>query len=132
LKLHDEVALKRLYDGDFEHLTQASTGSTTGDWFILFYSPQCEHFISLWESLAVRLLQQKMVAVVNTRDNLHLKERFQISKCPQAIFFRSGKMYEYVLPSFEMNSLLNFVDGWFKNAPSKPVPPLQTPLFVSF
>ena len=28
-----------LTDGTFEHLTQASTGSTTGDWFIEFYAP---------------------------------------------------------------------------------------------
>lgn len=28
-------AAKELTDDSFEHLTQASTGSTTGDWFIL-------------------------------------------------------------------------------------------------
>ena len=28
-----------LTDATFEHLTQASTGSTTGDWFIEFYAP---------------------------------------------------------------------------------------------
>jgi hypothetical protein len=27
--------VKELSDANFEHLTQASTGSTTGDWFIM-------------------------------------------------------------------------------------------------
>lgn len=27
--------VKELADANFEHLTQASTGSTTGDWFLL-------------------------------------------------------------------------------------------------
>lgn len=30
-----EPSVKELSDDSFEHLTQASTGSTTGDWFIL-------------------------------------------------------------------------------------------------
>ena len=30
-----------LDDGTFEHLTQASTGQTTGNWFVKFYAP-CE------------------------------------------------------------------------------------------
>ena len=28
-----------LDEGNFEHLTQISTGATTGDWFIKFYAP---------------------------------------------------------------------------------------------
>ena len=28
-----------LTDSNFEHLTQASTGQTTGKWFIKFYAP---------------------------------------------------------------------------------------------
>lgn len=36
-KLHENrtPAVKELSDEDFEHLTQASTGATTGDWFIM-------------------------------------------------------------------------------------------------
>ena len=32
-----------LDDKNFEHLTQAGTGATTGDWFIKFYAPWCGH-----------------------------------------------------------------------------------------
>lgn len=28
-----------LDDSNFEHLTQAATGATTGDWFVKFYAP---------------------------------------------------------------------------------------------
>lgn len=31
VKTSDVISLT---DGDFEHLTQATTGSTTGDWFV--------------------------------------------------------------------------------------------------
>lgn len=31
---NQEPVVKELSDSTFEHLTQASTGSTTGDWFV--------------------------------------------------------------------------------------------------
>jgi len=31
------VAMKTLYDETFEHLTQAATGATTGDWLVILY-----------------------------------------------------------------------------------------------
>lgn len=32
-----EPVVKELTDETFEHLTQASTGATTGDWFVMLY-----------------------------------------------------------------------------------------------
>lgn len=49
-----EPTVKQLTDDTFEHLTQASSGATTGDWFIMLYVifyfnfqyiQFCEHFI---------------------------------------------------------------------------------------
>ena len=31
-------ASRELTDASFEHLTQAASGSTTGPWFVMFYS----------------------------------------------------------------------------------------------
>ena len=36
-----EPGVKELTDGSFEHLTQAATGATTGDWLVLFYTDDC-------------------------------------------------------------------------------------------
>ena len=35
--------VKNLTDENFEHDTQATSGSTTGNFFILFYAPWCGH-----------------------------------------------------------------------------------------
>ena len=32
-----------LNDENFEHLTQAASGATTGKWFVKFYAPWCGH-----------------------------------------------------------------------------------------
>lgn len=44
-----------LTEANFEHLTQAASGATTGDWFVKFYAPWCGHCQRLapaWDELA--------------------------------------------------------------------------------
>ena len=65
----DQVVV--LHDDEFEKLTQATTGATTGDWIIEFYAPWCGHCKQLtpvWEHLAKRLQGKVNVAKVDCTD----------------------------------------------------------------
>ena len=56
---------KELTDKTFEHDTQATTGSTTGDWFVNFCSKksrECKEIEPLWDELAERLYGRVTVA----------------------------------------------------------------------
>jgi hypothetical protein len=43
LLAYKETCVKDLTDTSFEHLTQASTGATTGDWLVMFYKVHFFH-----------------------------------------------------------------------------------------
>lgn len=113
---------KELTDDTFEHLTQASTGSTTGHWLVLFYQQDCQdHFVVL-ESLGVSEKLWMNVARVNLDQNPKLKKRFKVTSCPELIYFREGKMYRYETKKYDLPSLTSFVNSWFRNVKASPVP----------
>ena len=60
---------KELTDENFEHDTQATTGSTIGDWLILFCDFQkmqkCKDYMPFWEELAGDLRGRVTVAFVD-------------------------------------------------------------------
>ena len=61
-------APKVLTDENFEHETQSITGSTTGDWLILFYDTRfklCSEIQPMWEELTGVLFGKINVAHVN-------------------------------------------------------------------
>ena len=63
--------LKELTDKNFEHDTQATTGGTTGDWFVRFCekSSECtvkgDKTFAQWEQLADELNRRVSVAYVD-------------------------------------------------------------------
>ena len=38
---YKEPGVQELTDSTFEHLTQAATGATTGDWLVMFFTEEC-------------------------------------------------------------------------------------------
>ena len=56
-----------LNDRNFEHDTQATTGSTTGDWFVLFCPTlaQCDDWMPKWGEARDKLYGLASVAIVD-------------------------------------------------------------------
>ncbi|KAL8577954.1 hypothetical protein ACOMHN_011505 [Nucella lapillus] len=121
-KAGTKALTKELTDDTFEHLTQASTGSTTGHWLVLFYRLECMDHFSVLESIGISEKLVMNVARVNLDQNPKLEKRFKTTSCPEMIYFREGKMYRYETKKYDLPSLASFVASWFRNVKASPVP----------
>lgn len=125
---HRDPIVKELDDSNFEHLTQASSGSTTGDWLIHFYDNQCidcNRLTATWETVAAKLKNRMNVARVNrgTKGVLTAK-RFKVDQVPEFIFLRLGKYYRYNLKNHDIESFVGFAKTWYhKLTPEKVITP---------
>lgn len=123
--------VKELNDETFEHLTQASTGATTGDWFILFYSNDCidcQRMQARLEAVGVQLKNRVNVARVNIHaGGSSTAKRFKVTTVPTFILFRHGRLYRYMFQKYDISSLTSFAQDWYKNATPENVPHPQTP-----
>lgn len=92
-------ALVILDDSNFEKLTQARSGHTTGHWFVMFGARWCGYCRSMmeeWNKTALSLRgSDTSVAYVDTGKNPFLSLRFNITMYPTLLLFREGSMYEY-------------------------------------
>ncbi|XP_046453419.1 uncharacterized protein LOC124201020 [Daphnia pulex] len=126
-----DPAVNHLNDDSFEHLTQAASGATTGDWFVMFYRDDCEScmkFQAKWEYIASQLKGRINLARVNIKDDgISTGSRFDVSQVPAFLFFRQGKIFTYDLSNQDSKAFQNFALGWYKNVPSKNVPSPKTP-----
>jgi len=96
-----------LDDATFETVTQSVTGSTTGDWFILFYSPTCPHCVNMldtWDYLADQITESHAgvsVAKLNVEANKKdVLTRWRhagtpINALPTMYYISEGKMTKY-------------------------------------
>ncbi|KAH8403256.1 hypothetical protein KR222_008987 [Zaprionus bogoriensis] len=128
-----EPAVKELSDENFEHLTQASTGATTGDWFVFFSSAECvlcQRLYAIWESVGGRLKRKINVARVNALTaGVSTAKRFKITitTAPQFIFLRRGKLYRYTAQEYTPQALLEFAEGGYaQDTQPESVPPLSS------
>lgn len=87
-----------LDNSNFEHLTQASTGATTGDWLVKFYASWCGHCKKLepiFEQVAELLDGEVNVARVDVPANRELGTRFEVKGFPTIKLISKGKVYQY-------------------------------------
>ena len=108
--------------GNFEHLTQAATGATTGDWLIKFYAPWCGHCKAMqpqYEELATALKGEINVAEVDAAEHRSLGSRFDIKGFPTLVFMKGGKVVRYKGPRTQA-ALTDFVRGGYADAAYEP------------
>jgi thiol-disulfide isomerase/thioredoxin len=114
----DPIA-RELDDSNFEHLTQASTGATTGDWLVQFYDNacvDCQRLHAIYETIGAKLKMRMNVARVNrATKGIQTAKRFKIETVPSFILVRQGKFYRYNLKKYDIESLVGFAQTWFKN-----------------
>ncbi|KAJ8727653.1 hypothetical protein PYW07_001772 [Mythimna separata] len=124
-------AVKELTDKIFEHITQAATGATTGDWFVMFYGASCvdcQRLHAVWESVGATLKGRINVARMDANQaGLNTAKRFNVNKLPSFLFFRLGKVYRFDLPKKDVKSFVTFAQDWYKNSKGEPVPLLASP-----
>eukprot|EP00760_Papus_ankaliazontas_P006790 PhM_4_TR13172/c0_g2_i1/m.15404/K09582/PDIA4, ERP72; protein disulfide-isomerase A4 len=126
----DEDHAVVLTDTNFEHLTQATTGATTGDWFLFFHSPHCGYCQKAApeiKKLAAKLRSEGRPVTVGKIDcsaELETRRRFNIKGYPTFVFLRQGLMYEYSGVR-QVQGFYEFAaDGGYRNSKSggAPVP----------
>jgi hypothetical protein len=112
--------VKELDDSNFEHLTQASTGSTTGNWLILFYDNSCvdcTRLGAIFEAVGAKLkFSYTNVARVNIKTKgVQTAKRFKVEKVPTFILIRKGKFYRYNLMKYDIDAFVGFSTKTFQN-----------------
>jgi len=123
-----EPGMQELTDSSFEHLTQAATGATTGDWLVMFFTPSCHlcsRLTAALETLACKYRGRSMVAKVNKETTgVKTGKRFELAldDKPDIILFRLGRMYRYKVERYDIESLTSFITGFYKNYPAESIP----------
>jgi thioredoxin domain-containing protein 5 len=116
-----------LDSSNFEHLTQATTGATTGDWLIKFYAPWCGHCRQLepvYEKVAELLNGEVNVAKVDVPQSRDLGTRFDIKGFPTLKLLSKGQVYTYK-GRRTAEDIAEFARGGFAlHQPEEVAPPL--------
>merc|ERR1719427_1389452 len=108
---YKEPGVQELTDNTFEHLTQAATGATTGDWLVMFFTPSCQlchRLTAALETVACQHRGRSSVARVNKETyGEKTGRRFELGleDKPDIILFRQGKMYRYEVEKYDPESI---------------------------
>jgi len=123
-----------LNEQNFEHLTQAATGATSGDWLVLFCKDsvsRCQKVTSNWQKVAVNLAASREakgmprinVALVDTSTSSWLRKRFGIQSVPVVLLFKGGVMYSFQGGGFSVDRLVQFAERDYERSNRMLVPP---------
>jgi thiol-disulfide isomerase/thioredoxin len=94
---HGEIV--ELTDATFEHETQASTGMTTGSWFVFFKAQQCPHCERIYPEFEALSQDEELsengivFATVDVPSNRATATRFDIRGFPSFLYLHKGNMY---------------------------------------
>eukprot|EP00099_Drosophila_melanogaster_P023539 NP_651326.1 uncharacterized protein Dmel_CG11790, isoform A [Drosophila melanogaster] len=125
-----EPAVKELSDDNFEHLTQASSGATTGDWFIFFSSAECtvcQRLYAVWESVGGKLKRKLNIARMNSLESgISTATRLGVLEAPAFIFLRQGKMYKYSAKQYSPEAFVQFAEKGYTQSHPQPVPAIPS------
>ncbi|XP_018496108.1 uncharacterized protein LOC100908176 [Galendromus occidentalis] len=123
-----DARVQILDDTIFEHLTQATTGATTGDWLVAFVSAETPALRAKFEGLQATFMGYATnVAIVDYVQNVNLKKRFKIKE-NTVLFFKQGKMYRFMGSKWDAKALVDFVAQYYKHVKAEKIP-LESSLF---
>merc|ERR1719513_100728 len=131
---YKEPGVQELTDNTFEHLTQAATGATTGDWLVMFYTSSCtlcSRLTATMETLACKHRGRMNVARVNKETyGEKTGRRFELGleDKPDLIFFRQGKMYHYTVGEYDPVTLSSFMTEQYAEMTPRDIPLPKSPL----
>lgn len=130
-KIKDNISIE-LTDDNFEHLTQAATGATTGDWLVYFYDPSCancSYFNPTYRMLAKLVRDEQIgvnIAKIDASKNPETTARFRVNSFPTVLYFHQGKYYIYTGPRDEFAMLEMIKEGTYTQYTRKRVPEPRT------
>jgi len=127
--------LRDLTEETFEHLTQASSGATTGDWLVAFYDDDAAWkkdaaIQSALDTIGAEYKHQLSVAAVDVAANPKLAARLKVNPTKQRFsirYFRLEKMYYFEMDKLSFATLRAFVTGGYRHAKAEKVPTEPTP-----
>ena len=101
---------------------------------VMFFTPGCElctRLTGALETVGCQLRGRASVATVNKETyGEKTGRRFELGlgDQPDIILFRLGKMYRYKIDKYDPESLLSFINGFYKNYPAESIPLPKSPL----
>lgn len=127
-----------LTEENFEHDTQATTGSTTGDWLILFCEyerfKKCRDYQPFWDELSGLLRGKTSVAYIDVNKETRMRHRFDIlyGQTPHIVMLHRGHTYKFTGDIHSQDALVDFAIETFHDSEHKHKVPILPTLLEEF